>query len=150
MSRTRPTKPIACLLITVQVLLTLLGPAGLVLCHESDGSSHIELAVRGCCEVTPDRGAETNDPGAATLASQDLCQIAECRDVPLSGDLLAARARQGRYLQSLAAADCVVSLAAVRSRLALAECVSRPLESPPVTGPPEQTRHGLRSTVLML
>lgn len=141
---------IACLLVAVQMVLTLLGPAGLVLCHEPDGSSHIELAVGGCCEVTPAGDSETGGRGAGTLASQDLCEVAECRDVPLSGDQVAARARQDRRPESQDTTGGMVLLAAVRPGLTLAECPSRLVGPLPVTGPPEQTRHGLRSTVLML
>jgi hypothetical protein len=150
MNPCRPHFLIACLLIAVQAVVALLGPAGLVLCREADGSVHVELAAGGCCESAPMAGPERASSGGADSDTQALCEVAECRDVPLSQDQLAARSRQGRVLQGGGEVRGTVVVAVVTTGPATTGPKLARWMPASLAGPPRQVQHGLRATVLLL
>lgn len=83
---TRPGRyiPFLWLLVASQCLAVLLGPRGLWICRETDGSAHMEWVGSSCCETS----------GSATLSPQEgFCAPADCLDEPIDRHMLV---RDGR------------------------------------------------------
>jgi len=78
---------LAALLIWMQVLGGIAGPAGLVLCRDTDGSSHVEFLSDSCCALDLEAGGGEPESRISD-ASDPWCSEDECDDSLLLGDPL--------------------------------------------------------------
>lgn len=135
-----------------QAVLSLLGPAGVLICREPDGTSHLELAVVACC------ASETNGRQAAPIVppstdddAAPACDEGGCTDQVFahekpfwgrSRDLLGAGSGTGQAWLLIPSQAGSTPAVACASR-----CLSRSVSS---GGPPAHLVASRRSTVLIV
>ncbi|MCL4743251.1 MAG: hypothetical protein KJZ54_13735 [Phycisphaerales bacterium] len=143
---------IAWVALVAQVIAAALGPSGLLLCREADGSTHYEWAGyewagEGCCFDDNEPGAISNVVPSAGLGSQ---ACIGCTDQP-AGQIPAVGTHRptvgSDYLAQFLALPLTGGLAG--SHLELAPS-GRPVVLPTGEGPPTQVLRALRATVLIL
>ena len=126
-------------------------PAGLLVCRDSDGSSHIEWAASQCCAggdlgQDPERSETSDQCRAPELES---CRETTCVDEPIevSPAVTDHRSREGK---SNADSPATPSLLQLASTVVWSQTTTPTSLSHIDDGPPRQMRLSLTSIVLIL
>jgi hypothetical protein len=133
-------------LILAQAACAIAGPAGLVVCHEPNGMSHVELPGESCCGSVVDSSTFAVDENCADERSEDPCPADDCDDQQVGQDPARASSRldTGFDLGVCGLAPALLDLSWDSRQ------IFRPEGAPStVTGPPRQATRALRSTILI-
>jgi len=127
--------------IAAQVVAASLGPGGLLLCREADGTSHLEWPGEHCCAPG---GENSSAPDAEHV---ELCS--GCVDEPLGQSPALATRTPGGDNGNRLSPPAIVAIAAGGLDIAM-EASRRSAAPPGSTGPPRPALRALRTTVLVL
>lgn len=135
----------AWLLIVAQAAAVLTHPAGLLVCRDPDGTTHVEPTGDDCCLTARD-DADHADESAA----RDTCADGSCEDSLIRFDGLVPTIRPRITLADRPVAPIAWTVGVFDARSFASAEPGLSIESPADPGPPRQTRRALTATVLNL
>ncbi len=136
-------------LFAAQAMTVSAGYAGLLVCREADGSSHVEWVSQPCCD---DTHTESDAPREADAGSvSESCSDAACVDLPIASGKATTGSRARDSGAGLGSQVADVSHAVTWSGGSSPEAESPGLaETGAALDTPSQVRLSLRATVLIL
>ena len=134
---------LAMLLLVAQAAAVLTHPAGLLVCRDPDGTTHVEPAGDGCCLATCE---DTEDDSSA----HDACAEGGCEDSLVRPDGLVSTSRSRMTLAGDSATPVAWTVSLFDARSCASADPGLSFDSPADPGPPRQTRRALAATVLNL
>ncbi len=141
---------LAVLFCSAHVTTVIAGPAGLLLCQDSDGRSHFEWLIERCCAIADDRTREKPAPEISIDEfDASTCADGLCIDEPVSllkaiGDAPNLRPDRDISTALSSSVGLLDSVYVIPARQRLLATGKTPC------GPPVQIIAALRSTILII